>query len=552
MLMLPMSSHLLVVSTRSVPRELRGLLKTAIERVEVSKTHAVGEGPMVETSTTSRNVHLTSGRLLARNTIWNLFGQIVPMAVAIVTIPIIVRGMGVERFGVLSLAWVIVGYFGLFDLGIGRALTKFIVDKLAVGHEHVIPRLAWTSLLLMLFLGFGGSLVTLALSPWLVHRMLKVPLALQAETLQGFYLLAASIPIVTTTAGLRGILEAFQRFRTVNLIRIPLSIFSFVGPLLVLPYSRSLVPVLALLVLARLFGCAVHVWACFRAIPALYGSPSLDGSCIVPLVRFGGWMTVNNVIGPLLSYADRFLIGALVSVSAVAYYSAPVDMVLRLTVVPVAVVGVLFPAFAMSLNQDPTRAGLLLSRGLKYVFLVIFPVVLVIVTFAPEGLRLWLGPTFALNAASVLRWVAAGVFLNAISTLPFVLIQSAGRPDITAWLLIGELPVYWGSLWFLTKWLGIQGTAIAWAGRLALEAIIVFFLSSRWLLAHKPEFLSRLGISTAAGLMVLYSATLFQDLTVKISFLLVTLLAFGITGWLWGLTPAERNYLIPYRMKAPI
>jgi hypothetical protein len=33
-----------------------------------------------------------------------------------------------------------------------------------------------------------------------------MPLELQAETLRGFYLLAASIPIVTITSGLRGIL----------------------------------------------------------------------------------------------------------------------------------------------------------------------------------------------------------------------------------------------------------------------------------------------------------------------------------------------------------
>jgi O-antigen/teichoic acid export membrane protein len=501
---------------------------------------------MAETAKNA-HLHLTSGRLLARNTIWNLLGQIVPMVAALVTIPIIIRAMGVERFGVLSLAWIVVGYFSLFDLGIGRALTKFIADKLGTNEEHVIPALTWTSLLLMLILGIVGALVTLALSPWLVHRLLKIPQALQAETLHGFYLLAASIPIVTTTAGLRGILEALQRFRIVNLIRIPLSIFSFVGPLLVLPYSRSLVAVLALLVAARLFGCAVHVWACVRALPALYRSPSLDGSLIVPLARFGGWMTVNNVIGPLMFYVDRFLIGTLVSVSAVAYYSAPVDMVLRLTVVPGAVVGVLFPALATSLNQDPPRAGVLLSRGLKYVFLVVFPIVLVIVTFAPEGLRLWLGPTFSLNGASVLRWVAAGVFVNSLATLPFVLIQSAGRPDMTAWLAAAELPVYCGALWFLTKWLGIEGTAIAWAGRLAVEAILLFFISER-LLPLTTKFLSRLGIAVVGGLAVLLVGSLLQDLAAKIIFVSVALLAFGITAWFWGLAPKERDYLVRSRM----
>jgi O-antigen/teichoic acid export membrane protein len=501
---------------------------------------------MAETAKNA-NLHLTSGRLLARNTIWNLLGQIVPMVVALVTIPIIIRGMGVERFGVLSLAWIVVGYFSLFDLGIGRALTKFVADKLGLNEEHVIPRLAWTSLLLMVILGIAGALVTLALSPWFVHRLLRIPQALQAETLSGFYLLATSIPIVTTTAGLRGILEALQRFRIVNVIRIPMSIFSFVGPLLVLPFSNSLVPVVAALVAARLIGCGIHVWACFRAFPALFRSPSLDGSAIVPLIRFGGWLTVSNVVGPLMFYVDRFLVGALLSVSAIAYYTAPVDMVLRLTLVPGAVVGVLFPAFATSLNQDPARAGVLLSRGLKYVFLVVFPIVLVIVTFAPEGLGLWLGPTFSLNGASVLRWVAAGVFVNSLATLPFVLIQSAGRPDITAWLAAAELPVYCGALWFLTKWLGIEGTAIAWAGRLAVEATLLFFISER-LVPLMPKFLSRLGIAVVGGLAVLLLGSLLQDLAVKIIFVSVALLAFGITAWFWGLAPKERDYLVRSRM----
>ena len=54
---------------------------------------------------TKRNGHLASGRLLARNTIWNLIGNGAPMVVAIFCIPILIRGLGKERFGVLTLAW---------------------------------------------------------------------------------------------------------------------------------------------------------------------------------------------------------------------------------------------------------------------------------------------------------------------------------------------------------------------------------------------------------------------------------------------------------------
>src|SRR2546426_5500122 len=103
------------------------------------------------------NSHLTSGGLLARNTIWNLLGQIFPLVVATVTIPVLIRTMGVVRFGLLSLTWTLIGYFSLIDLGIGRALTKFVADKLAANEESSIPPLVWTCLFLMLVLGLAGA-----------------------------------------------------------------------------------------------------------------------------------------------------------------------------------------------------------------------------------------------------------------------------------------------------------------------------------------------------------------------------------------------------------
>ena len=487
------------------------------------------------------NSHLTSGRLLARNTAWNLAGQILPMLVGILTIPVIIRAMGVDRFGVLSLAWVVVGYFSLFDLGIGRALTKMVADKLGANEELYIAPLAWTSLLLMFVLGICGAAVTLAVSPLLVHRVLKIPEALQNETLHGFYLLAVSIPIVTLTAGLRGVLEALQRFRLVNLIRIPMSVLSVAAPLLVFPFSRGLVPVIAVLAFGRLIGCLAHVWACFAALPVLRSQSFFDRSFISPLVGFGSWMTVNNLLGPLLSYIDRFLVGALLSVTAVAYYTTPIDLVLRLIVIPLSIVGVLFPAFAMTLNHDPARSGMLLTRGLQYVFLILFPVVLVILTFAPEGLRLWLGPTFSVQSSEVLRWAAAGVFINSLSVLPFGIIHSAGRPDITAWLLLGELPAYGIGVWLLTRWLGIEGTAIAWTGRYLVELVLVFFFFRR-LLPEVSKFVPRQGMRVTASLAVLYLATLPRGYGAKIAFLCIGLTALAAMSWRW-ITPDERRLL---------
>src|SRR6266478_9288160 len=175
------------------------------------------------------NGHLTSGRLLARNTMWNLLGSGAPMLVALFSIPILIRGLGKERFGILTLAWALIGYASLFDLGLGRALTQLVAKKLGAGEDREVPALVWTSLLLMLLVGVLGAAVVGLLSPWLVHRALNVPTVLQGETLQSFYLLGLSIPVVISTAGLRGLLEAHQRFGLINALRIPMGVYSFAG-----------------------------------------------------------------------------------------------------------------------------------------------------------------------------------------------------------------------------------------------------------------------------------------------------------------------------------
>src|SRR5216683_2817089 len=123
----------------------------------MGKTAAIHDG---------HNGHLTSGRLLAKNTVWNLIGNGAPMLVAVVCIPILIQGLGKERFGVLTLAWALIGYASLFDLGLGRALTQLVARKLGTGEDREVPTLVWTSLFLMLLLGLAGTAAVVLASPW--------------------------------------------------------------------------------------------------------------------------------------------------------------------------------------------------------------------------------------------------------------------------------------------------------------------------------------------------------------------------------------------------
>ena len=429
------------------------------------------EQPVEQKEATRYSVaqQLTTGSLLARNTVWNLVGQFAPMVVAVVAIPRLIRGLGTDRFGALTIAWMVVGYFSLFDLGLGRALTNLVAQKLATGEDNDLPALIWTANVLMLALGLVGVVVFAAASPLVVHRVLKIAPSLQPEILKSFLILSLTVPFVVSTTGFRGVLEAKQKFKVINGIRVPLGIITFLAPLAVLPFSSSLVPIVVVLAIARAVFCGVYVGFAFRSVPALRYRFAVDRTLLPRLLSFGGWMTVSNIISPIMMYFDRFLIGSLVSLTAVAYYATPYEISTKLLLVPASIVGVLFPAFSTALASNPSRAKKLYDRALRTVGLGLLPIVLGMMIFARPGLTLWLGHDFAAHSTSVMQWISLGVLLNGIALIPFSLIQGAGRADITGKVHFLELPPYVAALIVCTSHLGITGAAIVWAARTGVD-----------------------------------------------------------------------------------
>jgi len=497
---------------------------------------------MPATNSLSAYERLTGGKLLVRNTVLNLIGQGFPLVTAIFAIPVLVKGLGIDRFGVLTLAWMVIGYFSLFDLGTGRALTKFVAEKLGAGQEETIPALVRTSLFLMLILGVVGTVVVGLLSPWLVRRVLNIPMALHAETLYSFYVLGLSIPVVITTAGLRGVLEAKQRFGFINAVRIASGVFTFLAPLLVLLFSKSLIPIVAVLAAGRLLVLLLHWAFCLHVMPALRRRVAVQLAVVTPLLRFGGWLTVSNIVSPIMVYVDRFLVAGLVSIAAVAYYVTPFSVVTNLWMIPGAVVGVLFPAFATSFVQDRDRARRLFARGVKYVFLAMFPVALLGVAFAREGLNLWLGTEFAQHSTRVLHFLMVGVFINSLAHIPSSLVQSAGRPDLTAKLHLIELPFYLVAVWWMTRTFGIEGTAIVWSARVTVDALILFRLARR-VLPEPPFGFQHAELPAGLALLVLTIGMVPKDLITNAVFVGLAMLLFLGSGWFVLLDPKERGWV---------
>ena len=348
------------------------------------------------------------------------------------------------------------------------------------------------------------------------------------------------------TAGLQGVLAAYERFASFALVRALTGVWSFLGPLLCSFFSGNLSSIAIVLVAGRAAACVLSLWLCLRTDPRLR-TPSWVRKTVRPLISFGGWMTVSNVVGPLMVYLDRFVIGAVLSMTAVAYYATPYDVVTRLWIIPMSLLSVLFPAFSASMAVDRVRAGRLFERAVGILFLLMFPITLVLVAFAREGLSLWLGVEFARHGAVVLQWIAFGVFVNSFAMVPFGSIQAGGRPDITAKLHLFEFPIYFVILWFLLRKWGIEGAAMTWFLRIALDDAVLFWIALRDL----PE--ARIGVLRKGSFVLLSCGVIlaliwFQppSLFLKVGLISTCLAIFFGVFWHTFLEASEKMWVRSY------
>lgn len=443
---------------------------------------------------------LVSDRRLARNIAWNLTGAAVPLFAAAWAIPRLVARLGPERFGLLALIWAGVGYFSLFDLGFGRALTKLVAQRLGEGRSSDIGALVRTALTALGVIGATGGVCIAGLAPWIVRHVLSVPPALRQEATTSFAIAALTLPVVVSAAGVIGVLQAYQRFGSLAVVQTLLGIATFLAPFAALQVHRSLVAVTLVLSFARVAALAVYLRICGEVIPAQTSSVGSSWAVLGELFRFGGWVTVSNVLGPIMVYLDRFLIAALVTIAAVAYYTTPYEMVTRLWVLADGLIAVVFPAVAVSLASAGAPTHTLYTKALRVMSVMMIVPVGLVVLFAGELLTLWLGREFASASSAVLRWQALGVFANALARLPFAAVQASGRPDITAKLHLLELPLYLCALWFLVRQFGIQGAAVAWTFRILFDAALLFWCGFHFVREIRPAALQVTGL--AAGSFV--------------------------------------------------
>ena len=382
---------------------------------------------------------------IIKNSIWNLVGYVIPSLVAIPALGYMAHKLGPELFGIYTIAIAVVGYAGIFDMGLTRAITR----EIAIYRNNSAERkkiIASATVFLLALSTLGGCLVQI-FSASIVH-FLNITAADFVDINNSFKLLALTIPIFLLNQLWIAILEGDEKFKAVNIQKSFSSTFIAGMPALFVIFDGTLLSAIAGLLISRIISL---------------------------LIAFGGWITVSNIISPAMVYFDRFIISNMLGARHVAYYSGPSEAIARLGILPAAVGRAIFPKLSCAGHKDELKRNMTVSWLLM--FAVCAPVVIIGIVFAENILHLWLGTSYAAHSKNILIILLVGFLFNALAQVPFTAIQSAGKAKITALLHCVEIIPYFVMLYFFVQHYGLIGVAFAWSIRVIVDWIILTIIS---------------------------------------------------------------------------
>lgn len=391
------------------------------------------------------------------------------MAVIFVTVPAYLHAIGADKYGVLSLVWIVFGYFGVLDFGIGRAATAAI-SRASDRRDAV--HIIWSAVILNAVLGalvaaLGGA-AFLAFARYSPGEMVdSVMLALPA--------MMFGIPVLMITATLNGALDAQERFKLSNGLQLAGTILYQVAPLLAAYWISTDVAVLIItVILARTVLLALYAIAVTRVF-GLFASPSASIARMKALLVFGRTIAGVSILDPIFSRIDQIFIARFAGTEGVAAYSIAINSIGRISIFPFAMSRSIFPKLSTGKMEDHTGT---LFNAMSRIIWIWFALCALAIVASDIAFELWLlRDPIAPTVASISKMFVVGLWANCLGALPYTALQAGGRSGSILKAHMAELPIYVVAMVVLTYSYGAYGAAIAYTLRSFADTLILWWIT---------------------------------------------------------------------------
>jgi O-antigen/teichoic acid export membrane protein len=412
-----------------------------------------------------------SGKKLSANFTYNVIGALLPLVVSLGTVPLYIHQIGLARYGVVTITWVLLGYFGFLDFGLSRASANALA-KLSTPAERS-PVLV-TGFVCNLALGVFGGFVLYFVGNLILLHVVKIPGDLMSETRAAYPWMAAMLPLGLLGGVTTGALESREHFLLSNTLSSFGTMAGQAVPLIcAYVFGPSLTVVIPATLLVRLF-TVLLAYALVIKIEWPLSIFHVSRAWMKKLFGYGSWVTVSSVLNPLFDTSNQLIIGAMLGAASVAIYSVPMNLAMRSQIFATSLSRTLFPRNSRSTHEEAVDVIQRATLSITYGFgMVCAPAILICGPF----LKLWIGHRFAFASEAIAQILMFGAWTNGIAFLPYGFLQARGRPNVTAIVGICEVVPFFALLWFMITTLGLEGAAMAWTIRVTSNCVVLYILS---------------------------------------------------------------------------
>lgn len=424
---------------------------------------------------------------LLRNAFSNLLGAVIPALVALGTVPLVVKGLGDASYGVYSLVTAIVGYFAVIDINVTAGSVKYIAEFNAHKDRDRINETVFFGLSVYALLGVLGGLGLFFGAHFFVTRVFSVPAALVGQSVATLKLAALGFFLGQLQSYLNSIPQSLMRYDIASRIEM---LFGTVVPLLtvaVLMLGYGLFEVILLRVVTSAVNCVV-LWRCIRHLLPDLAWRKPGAAIRRELLGFSAYSFLSRFATLSYAYADKLIIGALVGVTGLAYFTVASTLANRILSLTYRLSGVFFPAAsALAARGELERLRTLYLKASRYVVFINASVLVLVAVFSYQILYYWMNPQFARAGQVVLAVMALSQFIDSLTSLPSLVNDGMGHPRFSGMFALAR-----AAFGLVVVYLGVDGWGIAGAAWGHLIASIL--LTCAFLVAvHGRTVPARLG-----------------------------------------------------------
>jgi O-antigen/teichoic acid export membrane protein len=364
---------------------------------------------------------------LKHNILANFVGQIYIVLISIVTMPLYLKYMGAEAYGLIGFFSMLQMIFSLLDVGLSSTIARETA-RYHGGASDVVEYRKLVRALQVIFLVIallGGIALLLSVngiaSTWLKVQMLPLD-----EVRFSLQIMAFSIALRWMIGLYRGIITGAERLVWLGNYFVITSTLRFVGVLPVLIFIGATPTIFFTYQLAVALVEFVGIAAKgYGVLPSLPKGQHLGWSLgpIKPVLKLSLTMALTSTVSVFVTQTDKLLLSNLLTLSDYGYFTLAVLMAGGITIISSPISAATMPRMAKLEAQGERVELVTLYRNItQLVVAIAISATLMLAFFSEQVLWAWAGDIrVAHKSASVLMLYALGNGLFTLSMLPYLL-----------------------------------------------------------------------------------------------------------------------------------